>query len=135
MQPSSPSTSHCSQVPIKVQHKIAKKKPIRRRRVDLDCGCTYYLDINCIDHGFTHRGTHHCSSSREWRFYLGDKQSPLFQNNQPRRAAIQHEQRHHFNADKIQSQHQEGTGDSQMFSQLPNLDDLTASDWSFLKSI
>nr|ALN12529.1 trap [Tomato leaf curl Sudan virus]UCC70396.1 AC2 [Chilli leaf curl virus]ALN12535.1 trap [Tomato leaf curl Sudan virus]ALN12541.1 trap [Tomato leaf curl Sudan virus]ALN12547.1 trap [Tomato leaf curl Sudan virus] len=135
MQPSSPSTSHCSQVPIKVQHKLAKKKIIRRRRVDLDCGCSYYLHINCSNHGFTHRGTHHCSSSREWRIYLGDKQSPLFQDHQPRREAIQQEPRYHFNTNPIQSQHKEGTGDSQMFSQLPNLDNLTASDWSFLKSI
>ncbi|AGU13646.1 Transcriptional activator protein [Tomato yellow leaf curl Saudi virus] len=135
MQPSSPSTSHCSQVPIKVQHKLAKKKIIRRRRLDLDCGCSYYLHINCTNHGFTHRGTHHCSSGNEWRFYLGDKQSPLFQDHQPQREATQHEQRHNFNTNPIQSQHQEGVGDSQMFSQLPNLDDLTASDWSFLKSI
>nr|UYS88296.1 transcription activator protein [Tomato yellow leaf curl virus] len=135
MQPSSPSTSHCSQVPIKIKHRISKKRPIRRKRVDLDCGCSYYLHLNCSNHGFTHRGTHHCSSGREWRFYLGDKQSPLFQDHQPLREAISNEPRHHFNADKIQSQHQEGTGDSQMFSQLPNLDDITASDWSFLKSI
>nr|AGZ95036.1 transcriptional activator protein [Tomato leaf curl Sudan virus] len=135
MQHSSPSTSRCSQIPIKVQHKLAKKKPVRRRRVDLDCGCSYYIHINCINHGFTHRGTHHCSSSKEWRFYLGDKQSPLFQDHQPRQQAIQHEQRRNFDTNPIQSQHQEGVGDSQMFSQLPNLDELTASDWSFLKSI
>nr|AWD30787.1 C3 [Tomato yellow leaf curl virus]AWD30793.1 C3 [Tomato yellow leaf curl virus] len=49
--------------------------------------------------------------------------------------AISNEPRHHFHSDKIQPQHQEGNGDSQMFSQLPNLDDITASDWSFLKSI
>nr|ADC79177.1 C2 [Tomato yellow leaf curl virus] len=135
MQPSSPSTSHCSQVPIKIQHRIAKTKPVRRKRIDLDCGCSYYLHINCINHGFTHRGTHHCSSSPEWRFYMGDRKSPVFQDHQPRREAISNEPRHHFHSDKIQSQYQEGTGDSQMFSQLPNLDDLTASDWSFLKSI
>nr|AGT59213.1 AC2 protein [Tomato yellow leaf curl virus] len=135
MQSSSPSTSHCSQVSIKVQHKIAKKKPIRRKRVDLDCGCSYYLHINCNNHGFTHRGTHHCSSSREWRFYMGDKQSPLFQDNRTQPEAISNEPRHHFHSDKIQPQHQEDIGDSQMFSQLPNLDDITASDWSFLKSI
>nr|UIK24203.1 transcription activator protein [Tomato yellow leaf curl virus] len=135
MQPSSPSTSHCSQVPIKIQHRIAKRKPVRRKRIDLDCGCSYYLHLNCINHGFTHRGTHHCGSSMEWRVYLGDRKSPVFQDNRPLRKAISNEPRHHFNADKIQSQHQEGTGDSQMFSQLPNLDELTASDWSFLKGI
>ncbi|CAI26284.1 AC2 [Tomato leaf curl Comoros virus] len=135
MQHSSPSTSHSTQLPIKVQHRIAKKKAVRRRRVDLDCGCSYYLHINCIDHGFSHRGTHHCSSSTEWRVYLGDTKSPIFQDYRPRQPAIQHAPRHHISPDKIQPQPEEGTGDSQMFSQLQGLDELTASDWSFLKRI
>nr|QGA69828.1 transactivator protein [Ocimum golden mosaic virus] len=135
MQPSSPSTSHSTQVPIKVQHRIAKKKAIRRKRIDLHCGCSYYLHIDCINHGFTHRGTHHCTSSKEWRFYLADKQPPIFHNNQPRQETIQQQPRHHISPDKIQPQHEEGVGDSQMFSEFPGLDDLTASDWSFLKSL
>nr|AIY31171.1 AC2 protein [Tomato yellow leaf curl virus] len=135
MQSSSPSTSHCSQVSIKVQHKIAKKKPIRRKRVDLDSGCTYYLHINSNNHGFTHRGTHHCMSSRESRFYLGDKQSPHIQDKRTQPAAISNEQRQHFHSDNIQPQHHEGIGHSHMFSQLPNFDDITATDWSFHKSI
>nr|CAM91944.1 C2 protein [Tomato leaf curl Antsiranana virus] len=135
MQPSSPSTSHCSQIPIKVKHRIAKKRPIRRKRIDLNCGCSYYLHINCINHGFTHRGTHHCSSSTEWRFYLGDSKSPVFQNPLPREPPIQHEPRHHINPDTVQPQLEEGIGDSQMFSQLQGLDELTPSDWSFLKSV
>nr|AXE43634.1 TrAP protein [Croton yellow vein mosaic virus] len=77
MRPSSPSKAHSTQVPIKVQHKIAKKG-IRRRRVDLPCGCSYFISIACHNHGFTHRGTHHCRSSREWRVYLGDSKSPYF---------------------------------------------------------
>ncbi|CAM91907.1 C2 protein [Tobacco leaf curl Comoros virus] len=135
MRPSSPSTSHCTQLPIKVQHKTAKKKAVRRRRIDLDCGCSYYLHISCIDHGFTHRGTHHCSSSTEWRVYLGDTKSPIFQDYQPRQPAVQHAPRYHIDPDKIQPQFEEGTGDSQMFSQLQGLDELTPSDWSFLKGI
>nr|AGZ91417.1 C2 protein [Tomato yellow leaf curl virus] len=132
MQPSSPSTSHCSQVPIKAKHSIAKKKIIRRRRVDLDCGCSYYLHLNCINHGFTHRGTHHCSSRAEWGFFMGDRKSPGFQKGGSRREAISNESRRHFNADEIQSQHQARTGDSLMLSQHPSLDELTASDWSYL---
>nr|QDG02843.1 transcription activator protein [Pepper yellow vein Mali virus] len=135
MQPSSPSTGHSTQIPIKVLHRRAKTKAIRRKRIDLDCGCSYYLHIDCINHGFTHRGTHHCSSSKEWRFYMGDKQSPLFHDNKPRHQTVQHEPRHPHTPNTIQSQPQEGTGDSQMFSQLQGLDDLTASDWSFLKSL
>ncbi|CCF12089.1 transcription activator protein (TrAP), partial [Cassava mosaic Madagascar virus] len=135
MQPSSPSASHCSQVPIKVLHRIAKTRRIRRRRIDLSCGCSYYLHIDCINHGFTHRGTHHCSSSAEWRFYLGDKQSPLFHDTQTRLETVPPEPRHHHHPNTLQPQHPEGIGDSQMFSELPGLDDLTPSDWSFLKRI
>nr|AEG89798.1 transcription activator protein [East African cassava mosaic virus-Kenya] len=135
MPPSSPSTSHCSQVPIKVQHRTAKNRALRRRRVDLECGCSFYLHIDCINHGFSHRGTHHCASSKEWRFYLGNNKSPLFRNHQPRQEAWEHEPRHHHTPDTFQPQPPEGIGDSQVFSQLQGLDDLTASDWSFLKSI
>ncbi|CAM91895.1 C2 protein [Tomato leaf curl Anjouan virus] len=135
MQPSSPSTSHCSQIPIKVKHRIAKKTPIRRKRIDLNCGCSYYLHINCTNHGFTHRGNHHCSSNAEWRFYLGDTKSPIFQDNLPPQSTVQHESRHPINPDTVQPQLKEGIGDSQMFSQLQGLDELTPSDWSFLKSI
>nr|UFP63055.1 AC2 [East African cassava mosaic Malawi virus] len=135
MPPSSPSTSHCSQVPIKVQHRTVKNRALRRRRVDLECGCSFYLHIDCINHGFSHRGTHHCASSKEWRFYLGNNKSPLFRNPQPRHGTREHAPGYHPTPDTVQPQHQEGTGDSQVFSQLQGLDDLTASDWSFLKSI
>nr|WBU87165.1 transcriptional activator protein [Papaya leaf curl Bagalkote virus] len=134
MRPSSPSKAHSTQVPIKVQHRLAKKG-IRRRRVDLDCGCSYYLSINCRNHGFSHRGTHHCSSSTEWRVYLGDSKSPLFQDIGAPQPSIQHERRHNDNQNTVQSQPEESVGDTQMFSGLPNLDDFTASDWSFHKGI
>nr|AAW22866.1 transcriptional activator protein [Cotton leaf curl Multan virus] len=132
------SSSHlkdpCTQVPIKVQHREAKKRN-RRRRVDLECGCSYYLSLNCHNHGFTHRGTHHCSSGREWRIYLGDSKSPLFQNYQPRQPSIHDEHGHTHDQDPVQLQHSESSGTAQVFSNLPNLDDLTPSDWSFLKGI
>nr|QIT07046.1 AC2 [Chilli leaf curl virus]UUF95118.1 transcriptional activator protein [Chilli leaf curl virus]UUF95166.1 transcriptional activator protein [Chilli leaf curl virus] len=134
MRPSSPSKAHSTQVPIKVQHRLAKKGT-RRRRVDLDCGCSYFIALRCHGYGFTHRGTHHCSSSREWRVYLGDNKSPVFQDNRAPQPAIPEEPRHHHRADTVQSQPEESVGDTQMFSNLPNLDDLTASDWSFLKGI
>ncbi|QIT07040.1 AC2 [Chilli leaf curl Ahmedabad virus-India] len=134
MRPSSPSQAHSTQVPIKVQHRLAKKGT-RRRRVDLDCGCSYFIALRCHGYGFTHRGTHHCSSGREWRVYLGDNKSPVFQDNRAPQQAIPQEPRHHHRADTVQSQPEESVGDTQMFSNLPNLDDLTASDWSFLKGI
>nr|AFB83530.1 transcription activator protein [Cotton leaf curl Rajasthan virus] len=132
------SSSHlidpCTQLPIKVQHREAKRRN-RRRRVDLECGCSYYLSINCHNHGFTHRGTHHCSSSREWRIYLGSSKSPLFQDHQPRQPSIHDEYGYTHDQDPVQSQSEESVGDTQMFHSFPNLDDLTASDWSFLKGL
>nr|UFP62846.1 AC2 [African cassava mosaic virus] len=135
MQYSSPSQNHSTQVAIKVYHRQSKKRAFRRRRVDLVCGCSYYLHINCSNHGFTHRGLHHCASSNKWRVYLGNKQSPVFHNHQAPTKAILNEPGHHNSPGSDQSQPGEGAGDSQMFSQLQDLDDLTASDWSFLKGL
>nr|ALB26001.1 transcription activator [Okra enation leaf curl virus] len=134
MRSSSPSNDHCTQVPIKVQHREAKKTH-RRKRVDLECGCSYYLSINCLNHGFPPRETHPCSSFNEWRLYLGGSKSPLFQDPQPRRPTIHDEHGHNKNQDPIQLQPSESSGSAQVFSDLPGLDDLTPSDWSFLKGI
>nr|APT40603.1 transcriptional activation protein [Pouzolzia golden mosaic virus] len=135
MRSSSPSTGHSTQIPIKVKHRLCKKKTIRRRRVDLPCGCTYYYSIDCANHGFTHRGTHHCNSSREWRVYLDGTKSPLFQDHQARTSTVTNEPRHHHNTNPIQPQPEESVGTSPMFSDLPDLDSFTTSDWAFLKSI
>nr|WOZ03560.1 AC2 protein [Pepper leaf curl Yunnan virus] len=135
MHNSSSSQSHCTPVPIKVQHRIAKKKPIRRRRVDLPCGCSYYFGIDCASHGFTHRGTTHCNSIREWRIYLDGQKSPVFQDHPTPRETISQEPRHHHNTSPIQLQPEESVGDTQMFSNLPNMDSFTSSDLAFLKSI
>ncbi|AEA76859.1 TrAP [Chilli leaf curl Vellanad virus [India/Vellanad/2008]] len=134
MQSSSPSKAHSTQVPIKVLHRQYKKTN-RRKRVDLECGCSYYLGIDCRNHGFTHRGTHHCSSGNEWRLYLAGPKSPIFHDPQPRQPAIQLDHRPHIITGAVQPQPSESVGDTQMFSNLPNLDDLTASDWSFLKGL
>nr|QCC88850.1 transcriptional activator protein [Tomato leaf curl Bangladesh virus]QCC88862.1 transcriptional activator protein [Tomato leaf curl Bangladesh virus]QCC88866.1 transcriptional activator protein [Tomato leaf curl Bangladesh virus] len=132
MRSSSPWKAHSTRVPIKVQHKLAKKGT-RRRRVDLPCGCSYFIALPCNEHGFTHRGTHHCSSNREWRVYLGDSKSPLFQDNRTPQQAIPHEQRHHHHPNSVQLQPAGSSGSAQVFSSLPNPDDFTASDWSILK--
>nr|CAM84531.1 AC2 protein [Pepper yellow vein Mali virus]CAM84537.1 AC2 protein [Pepper yellow vein Mali virus] len=135
MQPSSPSTGHSTQVPIKVIHRRAKTKAIRRKRIDLDCGCSYYLHIDCINHGFTHRGITHCNSMREWRLYLDNQKSPLFQNNQAPRETIQQTMGHNPHTNPIQPQFEESIGDTPVLSGLPDLDSLTTSDLAFLKSI
>nr|BBA21853.1 transcription activator protein [Tobacco curly shoot virus] len=134
MRSSSPSKAHSTQVPIKVKHRLAKKGN-RRRRVDLPCGCSYFIALACHDHGFTHRGTHHCSSSREWRIYLGDSKSPLFQDLRAPEPSISHERGHNDNPNTVQLQPAESAGSAQVFSSLPNLDDFTASDWSILKGL
>nr|QBO66515.1 transcription activator protein [Papaya leaf crumple virus]QBO66567.1 transcriptional activator protein [Papaya leaf crumple virus] len=135
MPPSSPSKTHCTQVPIKVQHRLAKRRAIRRKRVDLKCGCSYYVHLNCHNHGFTHRGIPHCSSSNEWRVYLGDSKSPLFQDPQPRPQATQHEPQHHLNQGPVQSQPQETAGDNEVFLGLEDPHSFTSSDLAFLKSL
>ncbi|ACN42979.1 Trap [Bean golden mosaic virus-[Brazil:SAdG 7:soybean:2008]] len=113
---------------IKVQHRAAKKRAIRRRRVDLECGCTIYVHINCYGHGFTHRGTHHCTSSGEWRVYLGDIKSPLFQDVQRRRSTI-HNDQSIPPPNTVQPQPQEQTGSTQGFPEFPSLDDISSSFW------
>ncbi|AAM12755.1 trans-activation protein [Tomato chlorotic mottle virus] len=113
---------------IKVQHRAAKKRAIRRRRIDLQCGCSIFVHIDCAGHGFTHRGTHHCTSGREWRVYLGNIKSPLFQDVQCRGHTV-HEDQSVPRTDPVQSQPEESTGSSQGLSQLPNLDDIPESFW------
>ena len=134
MQNSSLSPKRSTHVPIKVQHKIAKKA-IRRRRIDLPCGCTYYFAIECASHGFTHRGTHHCNSGREWRLYLDGQKSPIFQDHPPPREAIPETTGHHHRPDPVQLQPEESIGNSPVFSDLPDLDSFTSSDLAFLKSL
>ncbi|CAC85508.1 AC2 protein [Tomato yellow leaf curl China virus-Tb[Y10]] len=134
MRSSSPSNSHSTQVPIKVKHRIAKKTT-RRRRVDLPCGCSYFIAIGCRDNGFTHRGTTHCSSFREWRLYLDGQKSPIFQDNQTPKETVPEEPRRNNITNPIQLQPEESVGDTQMFSSLQNLDSFTSSDLAFLKSI
>ncbi|AAR95969.1 TrAP [Tomato mosaic leaf curl virus] len=115
---------------IKPQHRRAKRAraTIRRRRLDLDCGCSVYVHINCRNHGFTHRGTHHCSSSNEWRFYLGGSKSPLFQDNPSGGPSIHNDQNlHHPNP--VQLQPEEGVESTQGLPEFPNLDDISSSFW------
>ncbi|CAD79314.1 Trans-activating protein [Dicliptera yellow mottle virus] len=125
----SSSPSHCPS--IKPIHKRAKKRAIRRRRVDLNCGCSIYIHINCANHGFTHRGNHHCSSSNEWRFYLGSSKSPLFQDT-PSRGSNVHTQQGVSPSNQVQLQPSEEIGSSQSLLQLPSLDDFSDSFWDDL---
>ncbi|ALK03509.1 transactivator protein [Whitefly-associated begomovirus 6] len=113
---------------IKTAHRQAKKKAIRRRRIDLECGCSIYFHIGCTGHGFTHRGTHHCTSGREWRVYLGDRKSPLFQDVQSRGTSV-HQQQGVPRSDTVQPQPEESVGSPQSLPELPSLDDIDDSFW------
>nr|WHU53723.1 transcription activator protein [Mungbean yellow mosaic India virus] len=128
MRNSTPSKNHCSPPSIKVQHRVAKKRAIRRSRIDLTCGCSYYIHINCRNYGFSHRGVHHCSSTQEWRLYLGGAKSPLFQDH----AAPSDSSRVDNVCDpaphNVQPQVKKGTGDAQV---LPGLDTLPLYDGDF----
>ncbi|ADM47747.1 transactivator protein [Honeysuckle yellow vein virus] len=135
MQPSSPSTAHSTQVPIKVRHRSEKRRAPRRRRIDLICGCSIYVALGCANHGFTHRGHHHCSSGMEWRVYLDRAQSPIFQNHEARTTTIQHGPGHNNSTDTIQPQPQISTGSTQVLPDLQYLDSLTSSDLAFLEGI
>nr|BAC75805.1 transcriptional transactivator protein [Honeysuckle yellow vein mosaic virus]BAC75808.1 transcriptional transactivator protein [Honeysuckle yellow vein mosaic virus] len=135
MQPSSPSTAHSTQAPIKVQHRIGKKRQPRRRRIDLNCGCSIYVSLGCANYGFTHRDHHHCSSGTEWRVYLDSAKSPIFQNHQPRSTTIQHGSGHNHSTDPIQPQPEISIGHTQMLPDFQDLDSLTSSDLAFLEFI
>ncbi|BAP91264.1 transcription activator protein [Corchorus golden mosaic virus [Bangladesh:Tangail:2013]] len=126
-----PSTSHSLIPPIKHRHRHSKKV-IRRRRIDLDCGCSIYVSIHCRDDGFTHRGSHHCISGREFRFYLEGSKSPIFQDNIGNRSRCQTPT---MAADKIQPQPQESTSAPQVLPEFQGLDDLQMEDFEFLSSI
>ncbi|QCG75875.1 transcriptional activator protein [Tomato twisted leaf virus] len=113
---------------IKAQHRIAKKRALRRRRIDLNCGCSIFMHINCSNNGFTHRGEHHCASGREFRFYLGGSKSPLFQDSTSR-GSNSHVAQDLPHPDPVQPQPQEGVESSQSFPELPSLDDISSSFW------
>ncbi|AJG06143.1 transcriptional transactivator [Tomato latent virus] len=122
-------SSSPSQPPsIKKTHRQAKRRAIRRRRIDLECGCSIYFHIGCTGHGFTHRGTHHCTSGGEWRVYLGDRKSPLFQDIQSRGPVV-HQDKGVPRTDTVQSQPEESVASPQSLPELPSLDDIDDSFW------
>ncbi|AGD98619.1 transactivating protein [Sida yellow mosaic Alagoas virus] len=122
------SSSPSQPLSIKIQHRASKKRATRRRRIDCTCGCSIYVHINCSNHGFTHRGIHHCASGREWRLYMGDNKSPLFQDNKGRGSSLhQHQDLPHQH--QIQPQPEESIGSPQSIPQFPGLDDISDSFW------
>ncbi|ANY43201.1 transactivator protein [Hybanthus yellow mosaic virus] len=126
------SSSPCTPPSIKKKHREAKKRAVRRRRIDLECGCSIYFHIGCTGHGFTHRGTHHCTSGREWRVYLGDRKSPIFRDHVGC-GAQQSEEVPVPNT--IQPQPQEEAGSSQVLAEPDDLDTISLEQYQFLQDI
>ncbi|OMO58125.1 Geminivirus AL2 coat protein, MSV type [Corchorus capsularis] len=126
----SPSKIHFTSPPIKTLHR-ASKKVVRRRRIDLQCGCSIYVGIACRNDGFTHRGAHHCISGREFRFYLGGSKSPAFQDNVCNRSRCETPAR---DADTVQPQPQESSSTAQVLPEFQGLDDLQMEDFEFLSN-
>nr|AIF79689.1 transcriptional regulator [Sida mosaic Bolivia virus 2] len=116
---------------IKPQHRAAKRRATRRKRIDISCGCSIYVHIGCSNHGFTHRGTHHCASGREWRLYLGTNKSPVFQDI-PCRGPNIYEDQNIPRADTVQPQPEESIASPQSLLQFPSLDDISSSFWEDL---
>nr|CRI68246.1 Transcriptional activator protein [Pepper golden mosaic virus] len=114
--------------PIKAQHRIAKKRPIRRRRIDLNCGCSIFIHINCANNGFTHRGEHHCTSGREFRFYLGGSKSPIFQDTS-RGGPVVHQNQDIPHRSPVQPQPTSSISSPQGIPPFPSLDDFDESFW------
>nr|AHB82046.1 transcriptional activator protein [Jatropha mosaic Lucknow virus]AIR77181.1 transcriptional activator protein [Jatropha leaf curl virus] len=90
---------------------------------------------NCANHGFTHRGTHHCSSFEQWRLYLDGPKSSVLPTPQSHEQALQSGSGHHTPPNTIQSQSQTSTTDTQVLPELQSLDSFTDSDWDFLTSL
>nr|CRI68182.1 Transcriptional activator protein [Pepper golden mosaic virus] len=113
---------------IKAQHSMAKKRHIRRRRIDLNCGCSIFLHINCANNGFTHRGEHHCASDREFRFYLGGSKSPIFQDTS-RGGPVVHQNQDIPHRRPVQPQPTSSVSSPQGIPPFPGLDDFDDSFW------
>ncbi|AEI91431.1 transcriptional regulator [West African Asystasia virus 1] len=123
MPPSYTSKHLSTPVPIKVSHRLAKKRRQRRKTINLRCGCAFLISESCTDYGFSHRGVHHCTSSKQWHIHLGDQESTTHEGNTVRPNTIQQPVQHHTPADQIQPQPEASIGTTQMLHELPSLDD------------
>nr|ALQ10810.1 AC2 [West African Asystasia virus 1] len=133
MPPSYTSKHLSTPVPIKVSHRLAKKRRQRRKTINLRCGCAFLISESCTDYGFSHRGIHHCSSSAEWNILLGTEESNIHNDNRTHRQTIQHEPRHTEHPNQVQPQPEEGFRDSQMLFELQGLDEIEEFDISVLE--
>ncbi|KAL6952808.1 hypothetical protein U1Q18_010687 [Sarracenia purpurea var. burkii] len=97
-------------------------KIVRRRRIDLLCGCTIYVHINCANDGFTHRGHNHAIANAHWRVILGFEESSLHQGNrQGYNKPVELSVLHHNN---VQPQLEESTESPQGSIPLPDMDNI-----------
>ncbi|KAL6994243.1 hypothetical protein U1Q18_012350 [Sarracenia purpurea var. burkii] len=123
MHPSSSSHNHYSPPKNQKQlHQRAKKRSIRRRRIDLFCGCTIYVRINCANDGFTHRGDTHAIANAHWRVILGIEKPSLHQANRERYGQPVESSSPHDN--NVQPQPPQRTQSPQGSIPFPDLDNI-----------
>nr|AST99403.1 AC2 [Cotton leaf curl Multan virus - Pakistan] len=96
----------------------------------------FLLSVNQLPQPWIHaQGNPSLQLKQGMAHISGRSKSPLFQDHQPRQPSIHNEYGYTHDQDPVQLQHSESSGTAQVFSNLPNLDDLTPSDWSFLQGI
>lgn len=112
-----------------------KRNGVRRRRLDFECGCSAYVKLDCRHMGFTHGGVTQCASIQQWRLYLDDKKSPIFQGIETLQQALWPNDRRDTPSSAIQQSSQKTVESTQMLDNFSSLDDLTASDLALLESL
>ncbi|AEB00553.1 Trap [Cleome golden mosaic virus] len=117
---------------IKAQHKAAKRRAIRRRRIDLTCGCTIYIHLNCHSNEFTHRGTSSAVPQAENGVYTWEISNPLYFRIHDVEDVLHSRDEDIPRPDTVQPQREESIGSPHGLSQLPSLDSLGDSFWADL---
>ncbi|AAM12386.1 transactivator protein Trap [Sida yellow mosaic virus] len=117
---------------IKPRHRAAKRRGTRRRRIDLACGCSIYVHINCSNDGIhAPRELITVPQAENGVYIWGDNKSPVFQDI-PRRGPVVHDDQSVPRTDTVQPQPQESIGSPQGIPELPSLDDISDSFWNDL---
>nr|APP87698.1 TrAP/C2 [Grapevine geminivirus A]QNN81436.1 C2 [Grapevine geminivirus A]BDU96873.1 C2 [Grapevine geminivirus A] len=121
----SPSSNHNHLVPQKILHKQAKtdSPARRRRRINCQCNCIIYACRPCQGVGFTHRGVTYIAANPE-RSLLMDLEESSVCNDHTELGHIPSQREGVQDPVQSKSQHEEGSGATQMLDNIQGLDDL-----------
>ncbi|AJZ68899.1 C2 protein [Maldovirus mali] len=106
----------------KIIHSKAKAAK-RRRRVNCACGCIIYINPDCQEYGFSHRGVDYTISSELRRLYL-ESEEPNICEHRPHSARIYVRGPTGPLHNQVQPQPQESLAPSQVLDNLSDLDEL-----------